>query len=74
VLIDAETAWTVEPAAFHSKSRNTPFAGALLRGRALATICDGEITHLDATIQVEGAASRTARGSAARSVSVAAEH
>ena len=74
VLIDAEAAWTVEPAAFHSKSRNTPFAGALLRGRALATICDGEITHLDATIEVEGAASRSARGSAARSVSVAAEH
>jgi dihydroorotase len=73
VLIDAEAAWTVEATAFHSKSRNTPFAGALLRGRALATICDGEITHLDATIEVEGAASRALRGSAARSVSVAAE-
>jgi dihydroorotase len=58
-LIDPEAAWTVDPAAFHSKGRNTPFAGARLVGRALATICDGEITHLDETIEVEGAGSRS---------------
>ena len=61
VLIDAETAWTVEPSAFHSKGRNTPFAGVRLNGRALATICDGEITHLDPSIEVEGASSRPER-------------
>jgi dihydroorotase len=73
VLIDPEAAWTVDPAAFHYEGRNTPFAGDLLRGRALATICDGEITHLDAAIEVEGAASRTTRGSGDRSLSVPAE-
>jgi dihydroorotase len=74
VLIDPEAAWTVDTAAFHSKGRNTPFAGHLLRGRALVTICDGEITHLDAGIEVEGAASRPVRGSAdGRSHSVPAE-
>jgi dihydroorotase len=40
VLIDPAASWTVDPAAFHSKGRNTPFAGARLSGRALATICD----------------------------------
>jgi dihydroorotase len=74
VLIDPEAAWTVDTAAFHSKGRNTPFAGDLLRGRARVTICDGEITHLDAAIEVEGAASRPVRGSAdGRSHSVPAE-
>ena len=55
VLIDPDAAWTVEPSAFQSKGRNTPFAGQRLVGRALATICDGEITHLDAAIEVGGA-------------------
>ena len=73
VLIDPEAAWTVEPSAFHSKGRNTPFAGARLMGRALATICDGEITHLDPTIEVEGASSRPERREAgARSESIPA--
>ncbi|HEY2956097.1 MAG TPA: dihydroorotase [Candidatus Eisenbacteria bacterium] len=58
VLIDPEVEWVVEPAAFQSKGRNTPFAGWTLAGRALATICDGEITHLDSGLVVEGAGSR----------------
>jgi dihydroorotase len=33
--------WTVDPAAFLSLSRNTPFAGRRLRGRALRTIVGG---------------------------------
>jgi dihydroorotase len=70
VLLDPEAAWTVEPSAFHSKGRNTPFAGAHLSGRALATICDGEITHLDPTVEVEGF---TRRGPGARPESTAAQ-
>jgi dihydroorotase len=64
VLIDPAAAWTVTPAEFHSKGRNTPFAGLGLTGRSLATICDGEITHLDSTIEVEGAGSRRAAAGA----------
>src|SRR5206468_9226057 len=33
VVLDVTARWTVEPAHFHSKSRNTPFAGRTLTGR-----------------------------------------
>jgi len=46
VLFDPEAAWTVDPARFHSKGRNTPFAGWRLHGRVLATILGGRFTHL----------------------------
>jgi dihydroorotase len=45
VLIEPEARWTVDPAAFFSKGRNTPFAGWPLTGRVLATICEGRVTH-----------------------------
>jgi dihydroorotase len=37
--------WTVEPAAFASKGRNTPYAGQTLRGRAEVTVVDGRVIH-----------------------------
>src|SRR6202023_1423929 len=37
-LIDPNREWTVDPAKFLSKSRNTPFTGMKLRGKALVTI------------------------------------
>jgi dihydroorotase len=40
-LLDTLVEWTVDPAAFHSLSRNTPFAGRRLRCRAVRTIVDG---------------------------------
>jgi dihydroorotase len=43
VLIDPTAEWTVEPDRFFSKSRNTPFAGRRLRGRADATIVRGQV-------------------------------
>jgi dihydroorotase len=45
VVLDVTARWTVDPAAFFSKSRNTPFAGRALTGRAALTIVDGEIAH-----------------------------
>jgi dihydroorotase len=42
-LIDPDAEWTVEPERFLSKSRNTPFSGRRLRGRAILTIVDGAI-------------------------------
>ena len=47
VLIDPEAEWTVDPTRFHSRSRNTPFAGWRLNGKVLATWCGGEATHLE---------------------------
>ena len=40
-LIDPEMEWTVDPAAFLSLSRNTPFGGLRLRGRAVRTLVGG---------------------------------
>lgn len=42
-LIDPNMEWTVDPAKFISKSRNSPFAGRRLKGRAMLTIVAGEV-------------------------------
>jgi dihydroorotase len=42
-LIDPNMEWTVDPAKFISKSRNSPFAGRRLKGRAILTIVAGEV-------------------------------
>ncbi|MFL5306058.1 MAG: dihydroorotase [Polyangia bacterium] len=44
-VIDPEADWTVEPAQLRSRSRNTPFAGRALRGRAVMTIVGGAIVY-----------------------------
>jgi dihydroorotase len=51
-LIDPGAEWTVDPERFQSKGRNTPFAGWRLRGRALATVCGGRLTHVDPAVRV----------------------
>ncbi|MGH7481410.1 MAG: dihydroorotase, partial [Longimicrobiales bacterium] len=43
VVFDPEVSWSVDPAAFLSKSRNTPFTGRDLRGRAMLTIVGGHV-------------------------------
>ena len=45
VLFDAEEAWTVDPASFRSKSRNTPFSGWEVTGRVKRTIVGGETRY-----------------------------
>ena len=40
-LIDTRAEWTVDPSAFLSLSRNTPFGGRKLRARAVRTIVGG---------------------------------
>jgi dihydroorotase len=44
-VFDPAWEWIVHPPAFLSKSRNTPFAGRRLRGRAVYTIVRGRIVH-----------------------------
>jgi dihydroorotase len=44
-VIDPDFEWTVDPAKFISMSRNTPFTGRKLKGRAVYTIVAGEIVH-----------------------------
>ena len=55
VLFDPSAPWTVNPDAFHSMGRNTPFAGWKLEGRVCATVCAGALTHLDPSMTVAGA-------------------
>jgi dihydroorotase len=44
-IIDPSTPWTVDPSAFYSKSRNTPYGGWEVRGRAHTVIVSGEVRH-----------------------------
>jgi dihydroorotase len=46
VFLDPELEWTVDPEAFQSKGRNTPFAGWRLEGRVMATMLGGRFTHV----------------------------
>jgi dihydroorotase len=43
-LVDPAAAWTVDPAALASKSRNTPFGGHTLPARVVATMLRGRFT------------------------------
>jgi dihydroorotase len=44
-VIDPEAAWTVAPGGLVSRSRNTPFVGRALRGRAVLTVVGGTIVY-----------------------------
>ena len=44
-LLDLRREWEVVPECFRSKSRNTPFAGYRLRGKAVATVVGGQIVY-----------------------------
>ncbi|MBA4397877.1 MAG: dihydroorotase, partial [Syntrophus sp. (in: bacteria)] len=44
-VIDPDVAWTVDRTRFRSKSRNTPFHGWDMKGKAVMTIVGGEIKY-----------------------------
>ena len=44
-VFDPDQRWTVDPAAFRSKGRNTPYAGQTLQGRAIATVVGGRVVY-----------------------------
>ncbi|MEK6769023.1 MAG: dihydroorotase [Gemmatimonadota bacterium] len=45
IVFDPAAEWTVDPAAFFSKSRNTPFAGRRLKGVIRWTLVGGVVAH-----------------------------
>jgi dihydroorotase len=60
-VIDPAARWTVDPAKFHSKSSNTPFAGWKLQGRADTVIVGGRVKYQAAADATEHAGERPAR-------------
>jgi dihydroorotase len=44
-VLDVRAPWIVRAADFHSKSRNTPFTGRELAGRAAVTLVAGRVVH-----------------------------
>ncbi len=48
VVFDPAAAWVVDPARFHSKSRNTPFGGRRLKGVVRWTVVGGRLVHTGA--------------------------
>ena len=42
-IIDPTAEWTIDPSQFRSKSRNCPYAGWKVRGRAQAVIVGGQL-------------------------------
>ena len=51
IVIDPEETWTVDPSAFASRSRNTPYVGRELRGKVRHTFLHGEPVVLDGEAQ-----------------------
>lgn len=48
-VVDPAFAWTVDPARFRSKSRNTPFKGHTLQGKAVLTFAAGRLLYTEET-------------------------
>lgn len=44
-VIDPDISWVANPKDFKSKSKNSPFGGKKLKGKASLTIVDGKIVH-----------------------------
>jgi len=59
-LIDPTARWTIDPSRFRSRSRNCPFAGWEVRGRAHTVIVCGEVRYtLGGIVQQAGALATT---------------
>ena len=58
-IIDPNAAWTVDSSQFKSRSRNTPFNGWQLKGRAVQTIVGGKYSAEFGHCAHDGGMSRT---------------
>jgi dihydroorotase len=50
VLVDPKRRWTVDPTTFRSKSRNTPFGGWELVGKAATVLVGGRVVHQESAV------------------------
>ncbi|HJX13736.1 MAG TPA: dihydroorotase [Dehalococcoidales bacterium] len=51
-VFDLHREWVVDPTLFASKGKNTPLAGATLRGKVMATVYLGNPVYLDETMKI----------------------
>jgi len=51
-LIDPEREWTVNPHDFASRGKNTPLAGAVLKGKVMATVSAGRLVYRDSMTRI----------------------
>jgi dihydroorotase len=55
-IFDPSKEWLVDTSTFASKGRNTPLAGAVLKGKVMATLSQGKLVYKDSSIKLEGGA------------------
>jgi dihydroorotase len=53
VIFDPNKEWVVNPEEFVSKGKNTPLAGAMLKGRVMATLYGGEVVYKDKAMSLK---------------------
>ena len=44
-IVDPQAEWRVEASALQSRSKNSPFLGWAMKGRAIVTIVGGRVVH-----------------------------
>jgi dihydroorotase len=50
-LISPDLGWTCEPGRFRSRSRNSPFAGVSMKGKAVLTLVGGRIAYAEENLR-----------------------
>ncbi len=53
-IFDPYKEWTVDPASFVSKGKNTPLAGRVLKGKTMVTIYGGKLVYKDIAVTFIG--------------------
>jgi len=53
VVFDPNVSWTIDPAQFHSRSRNTPFGGRTVTGKVVHTFFNGRRVVRDGAVESE---------------------
>jgi dihydroorotase len=53
LLFDPNKEWVVNPDEFVSKGKNTPLAGAVLKGRVIAAVYGGEVVYKDKAMSLK---------------------
>ncbi|MBI4180416.1 MAG: dihydroorotase [Chloroflexi bacterium] len=51
-VFDPSQDWLVDTKVFASKGKNTPLAGAKLKGKVMATICQGKLVYKDESVKL----------------------